>query len=119
MKSEIDERATYGAEGEDFPWQVNLFDEARVRQDGHGCAVHNVAEQHPCCETDENENGEVGGSAGGTQNLADGEVVNEELNQRPEEAPQNSQGAVFVPSLDFSLDKAKKEFAMGPHIGPG
>ena len=119
LHAEVEERRPGAREREDLPRQVDLLDQARVRDDGARAADGDLLEESHRGQAGEDEDREVGDAAGGAEEVPEHDEVDGELHQRPRQRPEESEGGVLVLRLEIAAHEEPEHLAVVGDVADG
>ena len=101
LQEEVDDRRADDGQREQLAREVDLVDQAGVADDRAGAAADDVGEQGPGEQAGEQVDAELRDRLAVAEELADRDGVDDQLEQRPDERPEEAEHAVLV--LDLQL----------------
>lgn len=112
LDEEHETGSTDGGKREDLPWQVDLLHEAGVPDDRARGPEDHVAEEREESKTREQVNRELIDTLRCSEELAEHDVVHEELDDGPDDGPHETEETVAIPRLKISTYEEREQFAV-------
>ena len=111
LDEEHEAGGAHARQREDLAREVDLLDESRIAEDRRRRPLDHLGEEAVDRESCEQEDRELRDAFGGPQELAENEVVHQELHDRPDQRPQEAEHAVAVSRLQVPPDQESQQIA--------
>jgi hypothetical protein len=114
LEQEVHDGGADDRQREDLPREIGLLQESAIAHDAAGAATDDVGEETPDHQSGEDEDGVC--RLGVAQEERERHVVDDQLDHRPDEGPEESEDGVLVLDLQFLADQLDEQLPVGPDV---